>query len=64
MRVRRVPKMIGKRDWAKVEANRKALGEALVRNLNANVLKDHPEKSTPSEEINKNGEKSDKRPSE
>jgi hypothetical protein len=64
MRVRRVPKMIGKPDPAKRAANRKALGEALVRNLNANVLKDHPEKSTPSEEINKNGEKSDKRPSE
>ena len=59
MRVRRIPKMIGKRDWAKVEANRKALGEALVNNLNANVLKDNPEQSDPAENINKNGKKSD-----
>jgi hypothetical protein len=56
--------MIGKPDPAKRAANSKALAERLVRNLNANVLRDHPEKSTPSEEINKNGEKNDKRPSE
>jgi hypothetical protein len=64
MRVRRVPKMIGKPDPAKRAANRKALAERLVRNLNANVLKGHPEKSTPSEELNKNGDSNDKRPSE
>ncbi len=45
--------MIGVRDPVKVAARRKRLSESLVRNLNANVLKDHPEKSTPSEEINK-----------
>ena len=49
--------MIGKRDWAKVEANRKALGEALVNNLNADVLKDNPEPSNTTESTNKNGEK-------
>jgi hypothetical protein len=33
------------------------IAKILVKNLNANVLKDNPEKSTSSEEINKNGKK-------
>jgi hypothetical protein len=57
---RRIGKPIGKRDWAKVAANRKAIAEALVRNLNANVLKEEAEHSSnPPEGINKNGEKSE-----
>ena len=64
MRVRRVPKRIGTETPEERAARRKRLSESLVRNLNANVLKDHPEKSTPSEDINKNGEENDKRPTE
>jgi hypothetical protein len=64
MRVRRVPKKIGTETTEEREARWKGMEESLIRNLNANVLKDHPEKSTSSEEINKNGEENDKRPSE
>jgi hypothetical protein len=63
-RPRKIGLPIKKPDPAKRAANRKALGEALVRNLNANVLKDHPEKSNPGENINKSGDSNDKRPSE
>jgi hypothetical protein len=64
MRKRRVPKRIGTETPEERAARRKRLSESLISTLNANVLKDHPEKSTPTEEINKNGEKNDKRPSE
>jgi hypothetical protein len=64
MRVRKVPKRIGTETPEERAARRKRLAESLVRNLNKNVLRDHPEKSTPLEELNKNGEKNDKRPPE
>ena len=64
MRKRRVPKVIDKLDPAKLAANRKAIAEALIRNLNANVLKEEAEHSKSPEDINKNGDKNDKRPSE
>ena len=56
--------MIDKLDPAKLAANRKAIAEALIRNLNANVLKEEAEHSKSPEDINKNGDKNDKRPSE
>jgi hypothetical protein len=60
--LRRKPKMIGKRDPAKSAAASKRIREALVRNLNANVLKDAAERSSkPPEDINKSGGKNDKR---
>ena len=40
------------------------IGEALVGNLNANVLKDNPEQSETTENISKNGDSDDKRPTE
>ena len=50
MRKQRVGKPIGEPDTPeKRAARRKRLAESLVRNLNANVLKDHSEKSTPAE---------------
>jgi hypothetical protein len=64
MRKRRVPKRIGTETPEERAARRKRLSESLISTLNKNVLRDHPEKSTSSEEINKNGEKNDKRPSE
>ena len=57
MRKRRVGKPLGVRDPVKVAARRKAMAEALVGNLNANVLKDNPEPSNTTESTNKNGEK-------
>jgi hypothetical protein len=57
MRKRKVGKMIGVRDPVKVAARRKRLIDSLIGNLNANVLKDNPEKSNPTESTNKNGEK-------
>ena len=64
MRKRRVGKPIGVRDPVKAAANRKALAAALIRNLNANVLKDNPEPPDPTENISKNGDSDDKRPTE
>ena len=60
MKEPRGPRPIGKLDPAKRAANRKALEEALIRNLNANVLKDAAERSSkPPEDINKSGKKSE-----
>ncbi len=60
MRERKAPRKKVKHDWAIVEANHEALKKALVRNLNANVLKDAAERSSnPPEDINKSGKKSE-----
>ena len=60
MKERRDPRHTKKYDPIKSEKNRKALREALVRNLNANVLKDAAERSSkPPEDINKSGKKSE-----
>ena len=60
MRKRRVGKPIGEPDTPeKRAARRKRLAESLVRNLNANVLKDHPEESKPAEDTNKDADKND-----
>ena len=64
MRVRRVGKPLGVRDPVKVAARRKALTDSLIGNLNANVLKDNPEPSETTENISKNGDSDDKRPTE
>ncbi len=65
MKEPRGPRPIGKPDPIKKAANRKALREALVRNLNANVLKDAAERSSnPPEDITKKGGENDKRPPE
>jgi hypothetical protein len=65
MKERRDPRHTKKYDPVKSEANRKALEEALIRNLNANVLKDAAERSSkPPEDINKSGGKNDKCPPE
>ena len=61
MRAPRTPKIKVKLDPAKLAANRKAIAEALIRNLNANVLKEEAEHSKLPEDINKNGDKNDKR---
>ena len=62
--LRRKPKSLTKRDPIKVAENRRKLREALVRNLNANVLKEEAEHSKPPEDINKNGDKNVKHPPE
>ncbi len=62
MRKRRVGKPIGVRDSVKAEARHKRLIDSLIGNLNANVLKDNPEQSETAENISKNGDSDDKRP--
>ncbi len=56
------PTPITKEDWVRIKANRRKIRESLVRNLNANVLKEAAERSSkPPEDTNKSGGKNDKR---
>ena len=59
------PRPRTKKEWAEVKKNYAKIANSLVRNLNANVLKDAAERSSnPPEDINKSGGKNDKRPPE